>query len=129
MHLERAERVLIVSRDEDDRHAAADELEHFEAAQLRHLHVQKQQVGREFADRLDGFEPVRALGDDLHARMRAEELADDGARERFIVHDHDAQQGLCHWGDGIVVSASRGKDMSTRQRPPASDAATWALSP
>ena len=38
-------RVLIVRRHEDDRDVAADQLEHLEAVELRHLHVEEQQIG------------------------------------------------------------------------------------
>ncbi len=65
VHVERPQRVLVVGRDEHDRHVAADQFEHLEAVELRHLDVEKQQVGMQLGDGLDCLEPVGALGHDL----------------------------------------------------------------
>ena len=71
---------------------APEQLEHLEAIQLRHLHVEKHEIGRQLGDRLDRFEPVPALGDDLDARMRLEVLAHHRPRQRLVVHDDDPQR-------------------------------------
>ena len=47
--LERPQGELVVRRDEDDRHAAAEQLEHLEAVELRHLDVEEQQVRLQLA--------------------------------------------------------------------------------
>jgi hypothetical protein len=95
VHLERAQRVLIVRRDEHDRDVVADELEHFEAIELRHLDVEEQQVGTEIRDRFDRLESVRALRDDLDARHAGEVFAHHGPRQILIVHDGHAQSCRC----------------------------------
>ena len=45
VHVEGAQRVLIVGGDEHHGDVAADQLEHLEPVELRHLHVEQQQVG------------------------------------------------------------------------------------
>ena len=47
VHLERAQRVLVVGGREDHRHLTADQLQHLEAVQLRHLHVEEHQIRRQ----------------------------------------------------------------------------------
>ena len=49
VHLERAQRVLVVGGDEDDRQVAPEQLEHLEAVELRHLHVEQHQVRLQLA--------------------------------------------------------------------------------
>jgi hypothetical protein len=87
---ERAQRVLIERGREDDRNLTADQLEHLEAAQLRHLDVEEQQIGRELGHDLDRLEPVSALPHHLDVRMLAEKLPHDRARQRLVVDDHHA---------------------------------------
>ena len=108
MHFERAQRVLIVSGREDHRHFPADQLEHLEAVQLRHLHVEKHQIGVELRHRLDGIEAVAALGHHLDARMCGDVLADHRPRQRLVVHDHDAKTVVGH------APSSAGIETSTR---------------
>ncbi len=60
------QRVLIVRGDEDHGDVAADEIEHLEAVELRHLDVEEQQIRLQFGDDLDRLEAIGALGDDSH---------------------------------------------------------------
>ena len=90
MDLERLERVVVEGGDEDDRLIASDELEHFEAIELRHLDVEQEQVRLEIRDGLDRLEAVGALGDDLHLVHVSQKFAHDSPRELLIVHDRDA---------------------------------------
>ena len=92
VHLECAQRVLVVRGDEDHRHVAADQLQHLEPIQLRHLHVEEQQVGRELRHRLHRLEAVGALRHDLDVRFGGEELAEHRAGQRLVVHDGNAQR-------------------------------------
>ena len=93
-----------------------EQLEHLEAVELRHLDVEEHQVGRELGHRLDGVEAVAAFGHNRDARMRAEKLAHDRARQRLVVDDDDAKRiDLAHAGSVVA-----GNDNSMRQTPPCS---------
>ena len=96
--LERLQRVLIVRGDEDDRLIAAEQLEDLEAVQLRHLHVEQHEIRLQLGHGLDRFEAVRAVRDDLDARVRLRILAHDRPRERLVVHDHDRAAAFTHDG-------------------------------
>ena len=93
VHLEGAQRVLIVGGDEDHGDVAADQLEHLEAVELRHLHVEQQQIGLQLGHRLDRLEAVGALGDDLDAGIAARYSRSTAARQLFVVDNRDPQSG------------------------------------
>ncbi len=90
---ERADRIFVVRRDEDDQRRAVEQLQHFEPVELRHLDVEQQDVGIVLGDGLDRFESVGALRHELDIRLRAEVLANQLARERLVV-DHDRADRL-----------------------------------
>ena len=75
-HLERPERVLVVSRDEDD-HAASSRrrspLNDLEAVGAGHLDVEEDEIGLKLLDGGDGFEAVAALAEELDAPPRSAE--------------------------------------------------------
>ena len=125
MHVEGAQRVLVVGGREDHRYRAAQQLQHFEAIELRHLDVEEHQVRRQLGHRLHGVETVAALGHDAHALVRAEVLAHDAAGQGLIVHD-DHAQGI---GRAHFASVDTGKDSSMRQTPPRSVLLTTASPP
>ena len=87
VHVEGADGVLIERGHEHDGHVAADQLQHLEAVELRHLHVEDQQVRPQVRHGLHRFESVRALGDDVDAGHARQVLADHGARQLLVVHD------------------------------------------
>ena len=58
MHLESPQGVLVVCGRKDNRHVIANQFKNFETIQLRHLDIEKQDVGFAFGDCLDGFKPV-----------------------------------------------------------------------
>ena len=91
VHLERPQRELVVRRDEDHRHVAAHQLEHLEAVELRHLHVEQQDVGARVAQRLDRLESVRALRQHDDVAHRLERLPQRQPRRLLVVDDHDVQ--------------------------------------
>jgi hypothetical protein len=94
VHHERAQGVLVVRGAEDhDRRPrlTGDQLQHLEAIELRHLHVEEHQVGPLLGDRLHRLEAVRGLPDHLDALVGAEVLAQQRARRGFVVHEQDAQ--------------------------------------
>ena len=75
-------------RDQAASGGAANQPADLEAVQSRHLHVQKNQVGRLPADKLQGLRTVLRVKDvafDL-AKVGAEQAAVRGV----VVHDHDA---------------------------------------
>ena len=87
VYVEGAYCVLVEGCGEDDlRQAVAvlDQLlEHGEAVEARHLHVEKDDVGLVFADELDGLNAVRSLGDDFNCRWCR---ADTSALRARVVH-------------------------------------------
>ena len=93
MHLERAERVLVESRDEHDhRHAlGADRLQHAETVELRHLHVEEDEVRPVGANHLDRRRAIAALGDDLDVSRLSQQPAHPPPRDRLIVRDEGSQ--------------------------------------
>ena len=89
--LERSQRVLVVGGHENHGHVAADQIEHLEAVEFRHLHVEKQQIGLQFGHHFDRLESVGALGYDFHVRHRRQILAEHRSRQRFVVDDGHSQ--------------------------------------
>ena len=89
---EGAQRVLVVGGDEHHRREIADPqlLDHAEAVQLRHLHVQEHQVRLQLAHRLHALSPVGALADQLDSRLRFHQLAEAQPRQRLVVNDQRA---------------------------------------
>src|ERR1017187_8300159 len=71
LRVERPDGVLVVSGRENHGRPRLDQLQHFEAVELGHLHVQEQKVGRRLGDGLHGIEAVGALGRNLDFRMLA----------------------------------------------------------
>src|SRR6185312_1186963 len=81
-------RILIEGGREDNRRSPFDQLEHFEAVELWHLHVEKYNVRLMLRDRFHRLEAVGALRDDVNAGFLFEILAQDAARQFFIVDDY-----------------------------------------
>jgi len=88
VYFKRFEREFVVSGHEnDERHIfRADDFDHFKAADLRHLNIEKNQVGREFSDGVDSFAPVGAFADNLDFRVFAEMSSDKISRQRYVVN-------------------------------------------
>ncbi len=99
MYVESAKRVLVVCGNEDNGHVAADELEHLEAIELRHLNVEKHEIGLELGDCLDRLEPVGALRDDVDVWNVRQVLAQHTARQCLIVHDDHPEPSVSHESD------------------------------
>ena len=112
VNFEGAQRVLVVRGDEDDDRRAVEQLQHFEAVELRHLDVEQEEVGIVLGDCLHRFESVRALGDDLAVLIRGQEFAQQLARRQFVVDDYGADH--------------RGNSITTRNCPSASAACSMA---
>ena len=129
VHLERADRVTVVGGDEDDGDVAADELEHVEPVELRHLDVEQQQVRLQLGRGLHGLEAVGALGDDLDVGMRGQPLAKNAARQRLVVDDRRRECGRRADSLMTLMRPSRGIRTSTRNRPDCSSARTASYTP
>ena len=71
----------------DGRRIRTEELEHFEARQLRHLDVEEDDVRRQLFRELHGFEAVRGLPDDLEVRDLAQVLDHELPGQSFIIDD------------------------------------------
>ena len=112
MDFEGADGVIVVGGDEDDGGAGADQLEDFEAVELGHLDIEKDEIGLQFGDGFDGFEAVGAFGGDFDFGMRGEKFAQDLAGELLVVDNHGAKflvGRLRHWprsgrSAGIVIA-------------------------
>src|SRR5690242_19362996 len=89
VHLERTHGILIVGGNKDDIRSrfAVERFQHFEAAQLGHLDIQKDEVGLQGLDRVYCFTTIRALRDNLDVRIISKHLANHLTSERFIVDD------------------------------------------
>ena len=89
------QRVFVERRDEHDRGKPGYPycLEYFEAIQIRHLYVEKDEVrslGEDAAHRLSSS---ATLGDDFYIGGALAEQRDDPlSGQRFIVHDEDAHR-------------------------------------
>ena len=88
--LEGFHRVLIVGRCENHGDVAFDQFEHVEAGQLRHLHIEKNQIGFVFGDGFHGLEAVGAFREHLNLRMRLKQFAQHLAGQLFVVDDQRA---------------------------------------
>src|SRR5262245_41014405 len=63
--LKRAQRVLIVSSDKNDRRIPPDQLQHLKAVQLRHLNIQKDEIRLQIVDGLNRLKTIGAFGHNL----------------------------------------------------------------
>src|SRR6202034_2802075 len=116
--LEGADRERVVGRDENYGAVRADQLENFEAIQLRHLNIEKQQVRLEFRGGFHGLEAVGALGHDFDLGMLGEKFAENLARQIFVVDDHGTNFLVRFHGHNTRSLFSTGKLMETRNVEP-----------
>ncbi len=94
MDIKRFQREFIKRRDEHHRHVTANDFEHLKPVELRHLHVENQQVGLELRRSLDRFEPIGALAHDLDATDRLKILPHGHPRGLLIVNDHNSKDSV-----------------------------------
>ena len=64
-----------------------DRVEHLEAVEPRHLHVEENQVGLLFSDERGGFLAVHGFGRDRHMRMALQVQPHPLTGERLVVGD------------------------------------------
>src|SRR5262245_52243046 len=89
MHLKRFERVLVEGGDKD---YCLDPFwsnlgEHVETIQLRHLNVEKQQIGWRTLNRFYRFPSVTAFTHDLDLRIAFEQDSQISPRQRLVIND------------------------------------------
>jgi hypothetical protein len=95
-HLECLERVLVEGRDEHDvgHRLDANRVDHAEAVELRHLDVEKHELGLELGDALDGLDAGLCLADDLDVGVLGDVAAHLCPGGRFVVGDQNAHASL-----------------------------------
>ena len=72
-------------------------LDDAEAIEAGHLYVEKDQVGVVLADQIDAFEPVFALGHDVHVADIFQQEGKLVAGKLFIVHNDGGQRHSNSW--------------------------------
>ena len=89
VHFERAQRVLVVGGDEDDRRhpLGADRVDHAEAVDAGHLDVEEDEVRRLVLDGRDRLRAVAALADDFDVLFLLQQRQHALARDRLVVND------------------------------------------
>ena len=113
--VERTHRILVERGGEDDLgHAVGIDslqqlLEHGEAVQARHLHIQKHYIRMVRMNQMDRLDAILALGDDLDSSRRVEKVFELFAREPFIVDDQSS-----HWHKKVVISPVLAVDRAER---------------
>jgi hypothetical protein len=93
VQLEGTQRVRVIGGDEDERGrplVLVERVEDTEAVELRHLYVEKDQVGPLGTDRIDRLEPGAAFTDHDDIRLVGEECADPAPYQRLVVDQQDA---------------------------------------
>ena len=90
MNFKGAQREFIVRGDKHDDRPRTNGFRHAEAVQLRHLHVQKNQVGRVVLNHGHRRASVGTVADDFNFRFQLQQLAQAVARKRFVIHDQRA---------------------------------------
>src|SRR5579872_1226959 len=118
MHIEGADGIFIVGSNEYDGPIRANQLEHFEAVQLRHLNIEEEKIGFEFANHLHRIESVGALRNDFNFTVRRKELSNHLTREFFVVDNHSANLLVCAHTHAPTPFGCAGKRKLTRKELP-----------
>ena len=96
IHFERFHRVLIKGGGKhnlgQDDFFVEQLLDNAKAVEARHLYIEKDQVGIVFADQTDAFDPVLALGHDVHVADIFQQEGKFVTGKLFIVHDDCGQR-------------------------------------
>ena len=87
--LERSRRMLRICGRKNYEWLMADVAQNFSAEQARHLNVEKDQLGLQAIDRLDGGQPVRRFADNLKPFDTANDVAQAGTGRRLVIGDDD----------------------------------------
>src|SRR5260370_13431403 len=110
VHFECTNGVRIVSRDEDINGSRAGQWLHIfddsKPIQIRHLHIEKNDVGMKFMDLLHRTYSVRRLAYNFNAVVFGQIATDTAAGDRFVIDDEDPRL-QCELRSGIVMIASQ----------------------
>ena len=91
IHFEGLHGVLIERRGEDDlrhRHFAVEQLlDHAKAVEPRHLHIEKDEVGRQVFDQVDGLNAILALRDHVDVDL-FQQKCEFVARQLLVIDNH-----------------------------------------
>ena len=95
MHLERAQGVFVVRRDEYHQWQVIrrDALHDLEAALPGHLHVEQDYIWPQRANRLHGSGALAGFAHDVHIWHCPEHQPQTIARQRLVIHDKRAHAG------------------------------------
>ena len=93
MHVEGPDGKAVVGRDEDnDRNLRPFELlQDRETIQVRHLHIQENELGRGLPDGIQRFQTGRAFGHDLRLRLLLQKMTKPLPAQGFVVGNQNAQ--------------------------------------
>jgi hypothetical protein len=107
LYLERADRVLVVRRHENDERLmdARCGAQHIKPVETRHLHVEEDEIRSLGGNGANGLRSIRRFADDLDIRFVGEKSAKSTEREWLVVDDQRANAGVGHQA-GIASAAS-----------------------
>src|SRR5271168_1828667 len=95
VHFECTNGVHIVSRDEDIDGSGAVHWSHIlddpKTIQIRHLHIEENDVGMKFIDLLHRTDSVRRLAYNFNVVVFGQIAADTAAGDRFVIYDQDSR--------------------------------------
>src|SRR5246500_1223363 len=95
VHFECTNGMRIVSRDEDVNGSGAGRWLHIfddsKTIQIRHLHIEKNDVGMKFIDLLHRTDSVRRLAYNFNAVVFGQIAADNAAGDRFLINAEDSR--------------------------------------
>src|SRR5215469_760563 len=125
------QRMLVVSGYKYHGHGVgvAEQFQHFKAVELRHLHVEEEQVGLQLRHHLHSVKAVATFADDLHLGMRLQHLAQNLPRQVLVLDNEGADLFLGFHGHAGAGIRSAGNSMATRNRSPSTQEAKVARSP
>src|SRR3984885_7027978 len=110
VHLECTNGMCIVSRDEDIYRSGAGRWFHIlddsKTIQIRHLHIEKNDVGMKFIDLLHRAYSVRRLAYNFNAVVFGQIATDTAPGDRFVIDDEDSRL-QCELRSGMVMMASQ----------------------
>ena len=100
--VERAHRVLVVRRAEDNKRRMVDTLQHVKAGAGRHLDVEQHAVRSQMVDGVDGRTDIIGFTDDVHVRVGGQQRAHLHAGQSRVVHQQGAD-ARDHWAISMVA--------------------------
>src|SRR4029078_12741205 len=120
MKLECPNSILFIGRRKDNLRQVLDpnRFEDGETIHLRHLHIEKNDVGFLFLNRAHGFFAVAAFANYFDFVIVLRQSTNEFSGQRFVVYDHSLNRRVLHAGSTERLRSVR-KGISTRTaRPP-----------